>query len=284
MQQQTKEVEAEVATAITTNPPLSPPLSAFGFIVLRHINSEQTSRYWVECCSRIRRFYPEVPIVIIDDGSDSKYHDPAQEAALYKCTIVRTIFQKRGELLPYYYYLLHNDWFDAALVIHDSVFINSYIDFESHIQNTLSTTGCTFLWHFTYLYDNKFNEASIIAKLQNSIDLMRVYNNRDSWSGCFGVMSLIRRDFLLEMDRTYALSGLLGHVTSRAARMALERAFACMVFDLQNMKNIIINPHNISLLGCIHDYCKWGYSYSDYLQNINNYGSVLPVIKVWSGR
>lgn len=275
----------ETTTTTGTNPPplTPPPPSGFGFIVLRHINSEQTSRYWVECCSRIRRFYPEVPIVIIDDGSDLKYHDSAQEAALYKCTIVRTIFQKRGELLPYYYYLLHNDWFDAALVIHDSVFINSYIDFESHIRTTLPTTGCTFLWHFNYLYDNKFNEASIISKLQNSFDLMRVYNTR-SWSGCFGVMSLISRDFLLEMDRTYALSGLLGHILSRSARMALERAFACMVFDLQNRKNINIAPHNSSLLGCIHDYCKWGYSYSDYLKNVNNYGNVLPVIKVWSGR
>ncbi len=289
------EATATEATAATRES-LSPPPPGFGFIVLRHINSEQTSRYWVECCSRIRRFYPEIPIVIIDDNSESKYIDSVKEAALYKCTIVRTIFHKRGELLPYYYYLLHDDWFDTAIVIHDSVFINSYIDFESRIiQTKLATTGCVFMWHFNHLYDNRMKETSTIANLRNSSGLMRIYNSPTSWSGCFGVMSLIRRNFLLEMDRKYALSGMLSHITSRADRMALERAFACMVFDLQdkndknnnnNNNNVDtkINTQTISLLGNIHDYCKWGYSYSDYMRNINNYGNVLPIIKIWSGR
>ena len=266
---------------IPTTIPHHPP--SFGFIVLRHVNSNQTALYWIECCARIRRFYPEVPIVIIDDNSDPKYIDPDEEAALYKCTIVRTIFHKRGELLPYYYYTLHN-WFDAALIIHDSVFINSYIDFEAHVQSNLPDLGCMFLWHFNFLYDNRSNEAFIINNLKNNSDLMRVYTDSTSWKGCFGVMSLIRRDFLLEMDEVYAFSGLLAHVVSRPYRMALERAFACMVFDLQRKKNTTITPRNISLLGCIHDYCKWGYSYSAYLQNINNYVKVLPIIKIWSGR
>ena len=231
--------------------------------------------------------------MIIDDNSESKYIDSVKETALYKCTIVRTIFHKRGEFLPYYYYLLNDNWFDAAIIIHDSVFINSYIDFESQaIQTKLSTTGCIFLWHFNFkcLYDNKMKETAIIASLRNSSDVIQIYNNPTLWSGCFGVMSLISRKFLLEMERVYAFSGLLPHVTSRAARMALERAFACMVFDLQNKNNknnnvdIRINTQTISLLGSIHDYCKWGYSYSAYLQNINNYANVLPIIKVWSGR
>ena len=286
------EAEAAATTTTTTTtillsnptqiqPP--PPLPSFGFIVLRHVNNDQTARYWIECCARIRRFYPEVPIVIIDDNSDPKYIDSAKEEAMYKCTIVRTIFHKRGELLPYYYYTMHN-WFDAALVIHDSVFLNSYIDFESHIKYKLSKYGCMFLWHFNFLYDNRYNETTLIGKLQNGSDLLEIYNDPASWRGCFGVMSLIRRDFLLEMDQTYALSGLVPHITSRPARMALERAFACMVFDLQNKKNNNINPHTISLLGNIHDYCKWGYSYPNYLRNVNNYAAVLPVIKIWSGR
>lgn len=264
-------------------PPTPPTPPSFGFIVLRHVNNDQTALYWVECCARIRRFYPEVPIVIIDDNSNPAYIDSATEEAMYKCTIVRTIFHKRGELLPYYYYTLHN-WFEVALIIHDSVFINSYIDFESHMKYKLPKYGCMFLWHFNFLYDNRYNETAIMENLQNAPDLLEIYNDSASWRGCFGVMSLIRRDFLMEMEQTYAFSGLLSHITSRPARMALERAFACMVFDLQNKKNNNINPHNISILGCIHDYCKWGYSYSAYMQNINNYAAVLPIIKIWSGR
>ena len=103
-----------------------PPGIGFGFIILRHVNNEISSHYWSVCYDRIRRFYPETPIVIIDDNSTYEFIDSKKEAALYKCLILRSIFPKRGELLPYYYYI-HNKWFDSALIIHDSVFINIYI-------------------------------------------------------------------------------------------------------------------------------------------------------------
>ena len=45
----------------------------FVFIMVRHINSEQTNNYWIECYNCIREFYPEIKIVIIDDNSDVKY-------------------------------------------------------------------------------------------------------------------------------------------------------------------------------------------------------------------
>ena len=47
---------------------------------------------------------------------------------MYKTFIIQNDFPKRGELMPYYYYL-HNKLFDTAVIIHDSVFINKYIDF-----------------------------------------------------------------------------------------------------------------------------------------------------------
>ena len=43
-----------------------------GFIITRHINSETTSKYWIECYQRIRAFYRE-PIIIIDDNSNPEF-------------------------------------------------------------------------------------------------------------------------------------------------------------------------------------------------------------------
>ena len=44
-----------------------------GFIILRHVNNKQTNEYWQECYRRIRTFYPEHKIIIIDDNSDSRF-------------------------------------------------------------------------------------------------------------------------------------------------------------------------------------------------------------------
>ena len=45
-------------------------MSSLGFIILRHVNSELTNKYWVNCYNCIRRHYPENKILIIDDNSN----------------------------------------------------------------------------------------------------------------------------------------------------------------------------------------------------------------------
>ena len=43
---------------------------SFGFIMLRHVNSEETNKYWIESYSCIRSLYPDNMIIIIDDSSN----------------------------------------------------------------------------------------------------------------------------------------------------------------------------------------------------------------------
>jgi hypothetical protein len=273
----------------------APPGTGFGFIILRHVNNEISSHYWSDCYDRIRHFYPETPVVIIDDNSSYEFIDSKKEAALYKCLVLRSIFPKRGELLPYYYYI-HNHWFDSALVIHDSVFINVFIDFERLSSDLPAGMECKFLWHFDYLYNDRAHESALINRLRNAQHLLTVYNDSNAWRGCFGVMSIIQRRFLLNLETRYGITDMISHVTSRSWRMALERAFACMVYDTiktnsesetesKNEKHEMDkNKIVISCLGNIHKYCKWGYSYSAYLRNDYKYAELLPVVKVWSGR
>jgi hypothetical protein len=266
-----------------------PPGTGFGFIILRHVNNEISSHYWSDCYDRIRHFYPETPVVIIDDNSSYEFIDSKKEAALYKCLVLRSIFPKRGELLPYYYYI-HNHWFDSALVIHDSVFINVLIDFERLSSDLPAGMECKFLWHFDYLYNDRAHESALINRLRNAQQLLTIYNDSNAWRGCFGVMSIIQRRFLLNLETRYGITDMISHVTSRSWRMALERAFACMVYDTINERLIsegrCVDKEKviISCLGNIHKYCKWGYSYSAYLRNDYKYAELLPVVKVWSGR
>jgi hypothetical protein len=291
---------SDISTIPNTNIPKQnsvyvPPGTGFGFIILRHVNNEISSHYWSDCYDHIRHFYPEIPVVIIDDNSSYEFIDSKKEAALYKCLVLRSIFPKRGELLPYYYYI-HNHWFDSALVIHDSVFINVFIDFERLSSDLPEGMECKFLWHFDYLYNDRAHESALINRLRNAQQLLTVYNDSNAWRGCFGVMSIIQRRFLLHLETRYGITDMISHVTSRSWRMALERAFACMVYDTiktvsesktksksekhEMDKNKIV----ISCLGNIHKYCKWGYSYGSYLRNDYKYAELLPVVKVWSGR
>lgn len=237
---------------------------SLGFIILRHVNSIQTDSYWKESYKCIRQYYPEHKIVIIDDNSDTKY---LTYPKLYKTRIINSEFPGRGEVLPYYYYS-RNKWFDRAIIFHDSVFINKYIDFP--------TSKCSFLWEFkTHIWDKPTTEMRLINKLSNNEDIIHIHKNIKKWNGCFGAMSVIQHAFLRCLDKKYNISSLLDVVRSRRFRMAFERVFACI---------IQANTEPKVLLGDIHQYNRlaYKYTYEDYINNKDN--NDMPLVKIWTGR
>ena len=48
-------------------------MSDYGFIITRHVNSEQTNKYWNHCVKLIRTFYPINQIILIDDNSNPNF-------------------------------------------------------------------------------------------------------------------------------------------------------------------------------------------------------------------
>jgi len=232
-----------------------------GFIILRHVNSEITNTYWIKCYNCIRKYYPENKIMIIDDNSNQLF---LTNINLYKTTVINSKYPGRGELLPYYYYL-KNKLFDKAVIIHDSVFINKYIDFN--------VDDYKMLWSFKHKYNNGFSGlVSQILSIFNDTELNNHYNNKKLWNGCFGAMCVITYDYLSLINNKYNLDKLLKYITNRKMRMCFERIIGCL---LQ-----INNPYK-SLLGHIHNYCPWNIK----IYNINQEKiQKLPLIKVWSGR
>lgn len=232
-------------------------MEELGFIILRHVNNELTDKYWIHCYESIRKFYPENLILIVDDNSN---YDYITEHTLYKTTVINSEFPKRGELLPYYYYL-KNPLFKKAVVIHDSAFINSIIDTD--------TDKYKFIWEFEHYWDQPYNESEMMLSF-NDPELMYFYNNKNLWKGCFGCMAIITYDFLNKVNERHNLSKLIDFVLSRYNRQSLERVLAC-IFQFNGSRQ--------TLLGNIHTYCKWGITFED-KDSINH----LPIIKVWTGR
>lgn len=285
----------------------------FGIIITRHMSSAESAMYWKYCIDAVRVHYPDLPIVVIDDNSAPEFLTPAlkkEEAILQtqKCRFIYSIYKKRGELLPYYYYSMsNNEWFENALIIHDSVFITRPVNNLSTVFDVLAEQGFLFLWHFdSYMYDDKNDEIRLISLLTGGEDILKsVYSNTRHWSGCFGAMLFISYTFLLNVSRTYNLPVLLGHVQTRKNRMSFERLIGCTMIhaawrqnqnsltDLSNL-NKLGYQKGTSYLGSIHTYCQWGIQFKHVLSELHRacYNSTeylssetnMPVVKVWSGR
>lgn len=232
-----------------------------GFIILRNVINQKTNMYWKLCYKSIRKYYPDNKIMIIDDNSNYNFVDKDFEKEITNTVIFKSEYPGRGELLPYYYYLLNN-LFEIACILHDSVFINSYIDFNIDKYKML--------WSFNHEWDNETKEKEILKNIKND-SLHKFYENKNNWVGCFGCMTIITHDFVKKLNDDYDIINLLNFIVNRDTRMSFERIFACMLQNSSSEKNVY--------LGNIHKYCKWGVSF----ENINTLKE-LPIIKIWSGR
>ena len=232
-----------------------------GFIILRHVNSIKTNKYWIECYNKIRLYYPNEKIIIIDDNSDYKF---ITKKELHNTIIIQSQFPKRGELLPYYYYL-KNKLFDSAVILHDSIFINK--KFDTNVDKY------KFMWEFEHNWNDEKNETKLIYELKNKEELLNIYKNKNLWKGCFGAMSIITYDYLNFLNHKYDFSKLLPVIISRDDRKAFERVFSIM---------LQANHPRKTLLGNIHSYCRWGITFEEYIDGKVDKNKIIT--KVWSGR
>jgi len=254
--------------------------NSYGFIITRHVNSEKTNNYWNRCIKLIRVFYPNRKIVVIDDNSNQDFVKAELE---YKNVIYeQSEYPGRGELLPYTYFL-KNHYFDNAVIIHDSVFFHKRVNFEKLIGLDVLP-----FWHFNADKENFLNTQKIATFLKNHYDLHVKINmneinilglNKTGWNGIFGVQSFINRNFLVYINNKYKITNLLHVVKNRSDRCCLERLFG-IIFCSESKKQF----KNKSLFGYIHNYQNFGYSYDQYMNDINNKKIPQYVVKVWSGR
>ena len=254
----------------------------FGIILTRHVRSTLTNIYWNLCVTQLRNFYPDIPIVIIDDNSVQSYVKDLQDHESNKnIIVVQSSYPGAGELLPYYY--LHKyKWFRHAAIIHDSVFFQKKINF----QKLLSFKVLPF-WHFRYMEDKdkcmylasflRNNDGIKYRLSEDQVSLFSIQSS-EKWRGCFGCQCIIQYDFLHQIQKKYNLFGLINIIKDRKHRMCLERIMGA-IFSAES-PNLSKTP---SLLGDIWKYQKWNIGYDTYVHNKQAF-SHLPIVKVWSGR
>ena len=247
--------------------------STLGFVLTRHVTSETTNLYWKECISQIRLFYPSNLIMVVDDNSVLEYLNQ-DGVCLDNCMIIKGEFPGCGEMLAYYYFHKYR-LFEKAIVIHDSVFIQTKLEVES-------VDDVEFLWHFNS-YPDIFKCNYQPYKKQLGLDTEKFLDvwDKQEWYGCFGVMSIITYIFLDSLVTKYNLFSLILETKNREDRMAQERIFGFLgTFEL-GLKNKKIQ----SRFGQIHQYIQNDYSWASYqLHKSTNSLNGYQIIKVWSGR
>jgi len=246
-----------------------------GFIMIRHVCDERTNNYWIENYRSVRKYYSN-KIIIIDDNSNYNYikMDEEEEKKIYNCEIIQSEHKGRGEILGYYYYYKYR-FFEKAVIIHDSVFMNKKIDFDQF-------GDIRFIWHFTANWFDKTTENKLLSNIEQGQELEKYYEkeNRVLINGCFGVQSVITYKFLYELEEKYKFLNLLDIIDNRNERMNFERIFALMCI---NERDILISKP--SIYGVIHEYLRFGYPYEEYLEDKKENRLLdKDIIKVWTGR
>lgn len=240
-------------------------IMVLGFIIIRHVNSEHTNRYWKECYTCIRKFYNH-PIMIIDDSSHPEFL--IEDIPLVDCTVIYDKEHKGvAELLPYYYFHLLKP-FDTAVILHDSVFIQQHIEFE------LENQPIRFLWTIPKRYDVDLIPLieDLCSELHHSEELINLFYCPEYWTGSFGAMSVITWDCIDNINATHDLfNRIISKITSRDRRSALERVIGILASYHSNT----VTP---SILGSIHEYIKWGISFEEYQSHM-----LSQSIKSWTG-
>lgn len=232
-----------------------------GFIITRHVNSEKTNELWKTCIKQIKKHYPEETIIIIDSNPNREFLNN-KDVNLDNCIVIDSEYDQRGFLLPYYYFY-KNEWFDRAIVIHDSVMMNNKINIEN-------IESVKFLWHFTpdspYLSDLI---KKILSNLNNSKELIETYKDEKKWKGCFGCMSVIDYSFLKYIFEKYNMVTLLDNVKCMQDRESFERIFGVICCYEKNELNLTPSIFG-NYTDKINNRKSLSYTYDDYLEDVNN--------------
>lgn len=217
-----------------------------GFIILRNVINKKTNKLWINCYESIRKFYSN-RILIIDDNSNQDFLTVDYKMKNY--SIIYSEFKGRGELLPYYYYNT-NPFCERVIVLHDSMRIEEFIDFE----NINDYTNYTKIFSFNnrwYNQDIKYLGQQL-KSLNKANELITFHKeNKNKLTGCAGNCYVIDHEFVKNIFEKYKLTRLLKCIKTREQRKSLERTLAC-VFEYEK-KTRDFQSRN-ELFETIHDH------------------------------
>lgn len=239
------------------------------FIILRHICDDTTNKYWRLCYLSIRKFYPMNDIIIIDNKST---YDTNHELILENCKIIESEIPHCRLYTPLYYYLQYYNKYDQAIIIHDGIIFNSFIDFSD-------ISSVKFLWHFK---NHNWDKIDVTKNIISDMDIetqnriIKLYESKN-WYGCFGCMLVINRTFIKILDEKYNLTSLKDKILNKESACEFERLLAVLCYlESDTISN------DTSIMGDFTN-LTWGLNLHQYYNNLNTYNQQ-KIVKLFYDR
>lgn len=211
------------------------PIEDIGFIISRCVKTKEHNFLYKECYNAIRKYHPNVKIVFIDDNTDKAI---LENYPMTNVEIIQSEYPGAGEYLPYYY-LLQRKLFKKAVLMQDSMILQTEIPFD--------TVGSyKFLFYYTPADMDK-PPNYLIEKTKVPNELLSVYTDR-KWVGCWGSSIIITYDFLKKIEDEVGILCWKDLINNRDMRISLETAIALVCIYLNNDKP----PEMNSLCGHVY--------------------------------
>lgn len=212
----------------------------FGFIIPSYCDSDLHLLQLERCIGSIRKYHDNT-IIIIDDYSKSDIESVVNKFRGVK--IIKSTVKGGGDMSTYDVFRDHK-FFQKAIIIQDSMTV------EKKFDNIDSIDKISYIWYFTNhrLHWSHIKEPQNEYNIKNNIkvhdDLVLdcidklikldgfkqfakdIYHNKNKWSGCFGCLTIIDYDFMLEFDNKTGIIEILKNFNNNRLRRASESIFA----------------------------------------------------------
>jgi hypothetical protein len=242
-----------------------------GFIITRCVKKPEHNLLYNESYAAIRKFHPDLKIVIIDDNSDKSV---LEEIPMDNVEIIQSEFPGAGEYLPYYY-LLTRKLFKKAMILQDSTFVNTRINYES-------VSDYMFFYEFEKkLYDFPENVKKILQNTKKPGELVDFLTN-GNWRGCYGTLMVITYDFLKKIDDIIGVEEWKNTINNRDMRIALEKAMAIACIYVSGERPVYSLYGNKDNLEVMKIEPAGSYNIHMYLEDKTRVND--EIIKVWNSR
>ena len=162
-----------------------------------------------------------VKIVFIDDNSDKNV---LEDYPMTNVEIIPSEYIAAGEYLPYYY-LLQRKLFKKAVLIQDSMILNSAIPFD---------TVDKYKFLFYYKAHEVGSDPTPLLKTTKVPNELKSLYKSNTWSGCWGSSMIITYDFLKEIEDKIGILQWKDVINNRDMRIKLESAIALACIYLNN--------------------------------------------------
>jgi hypothetical protein len=220
----------------------------FGFLIPTHVSTQQSYDTFCESVQSLQSLYPTIPKVFFYNKDTS--FDISQLDFIQRDPSIRLVTKRycEGEMNVYkHFYEEH--YFDLGILLHDSFVL------KKPFENLETIKDINYIWYFTNHrlhwhtileekteYNIKHNiithDDLILHLVKQSYDpshefykyFVETYPKKEEWVGCYGSLSIIRHDFLREVQEKTQFFNILPNIKDKRDRIAME-SFLALVFQ-----------------------------------------------------